>query len=118
VLSPKQLESGPIPPLAPDTDYEKAAQESAELTAEDLINNEMAKLGKNEGVKNFDAFGQLSTGAQGWKCPVTAMPASAPREFSSIKSMNYPARRGAAARCQIFRHRADLKQLESDPNSL
>jgi len=28
--------------FAPDTDYEKAAQESAELTAEDLINNEIA----------------------------------------------------------------------------
>jgi len=80
--------------LAPDTDYEKAAQENAELTGEELINNEKAKLGKNEGVNNFDIFGKLSTGAQGWKCPDTAMPASAPREFSSIKSGNYPARRG------------------------
>ena len=30
--------------LAPDTDYEKAAQETAELTGEDLINNEIAQL--------------------------------------------------------------------------
>jgi hypothetical protein len=54
----------------------------------------VAKLGKNEGVNNFDIFGKLSTGTQGWKCPATAMPASAPREFSSIKSKNYPAQRG------------------------
>ena len=32
---------------------------------------------KNEGVKTFDTFGQLSTGTQGWKCPAIATPGPA-----------------------------------------